>query len=243
LEAGVPASVLSVITSAARRSNLPIPTSLVTTPKDFEYQYLENFYQLCEDLLSRGAWACLKKTHTFTTTTDTEYALPSDFWTFCAGTQWDRTNYWPLTGPITDKAFNEEKYWFGPSSTKTSFRIFGSKDATPKKPLVIEPAETGLSLGFDYISSQYIADATGATRKDTITVDTDICLFPEVVLKAGFRFFWLAKKGQDTMQAEALYERLIARTMFKDVGPVISSRSPHPEESIVFNTDEGDWSV
>lgn len=238
----MPASVLDIIKSSCRRTGLGLPTSLTTTPKDFELQYLETFYQVCEDLLSRGAWACLKKTHSFTTTTDSEYALPSDFWTFVVGTQWDTTNSWLLNGPLTDKAFNEEKYWFGPSTTSTSFRIFGSKDATPKKPLVIEPVASGLVFKFDYISSLYLADSTGATRKDTITADTDICLFPEMAIKAGFRYFWLDKKGQDVSLAKSAYENIISRTMFKDVGPVISSRTPH-ENEVFFNIPEGDWNV
>jgi hypothetical protein len=184
----------------------------------------------------------LKKTHTFTTTTDAEYALPSDFWTFVVDTAWDTTNSWKLRGSFTDSEFNNEAYWYGPSTTRTSFRIFGSPIATPKKPFKLQPIKTGIVMSFDYISSQYICNSTGATRQDTISADTDLCLFPEVTLKAGFRYFWLDKKGQDTLEAKELYERLIARTMSKDMGPVISSRTPHEETSRI-NTDEGNWSV
>lgn len=236
------ASVKDIINSAARRTNLPVASSFVTTPTDFALQYLENFYKTCEDLLSRGAWSCLKKTHTFTTTNTDEYAFPSDFWTFVADTQWDTTNQWKLR-LLTDGAFNEELYWFGPSSTRTSFRIFGSPVADPKKPINIDPIETGLVFSFDYISSLYLADTTGANRKETVTVDTDICLFPEMTVKAGWRFHWLDKKGQDTTEAKDVYERLIARTMHKDIGPVISSRTPYGDEERFFNTQEGDWNV
>ena len=235
-------SVKDLINSAARRTNLPVASSFVTTPTDFALQYLECFYETCEDMLSRGSWSVLKKNHSFTTDSNDEYALPSDFWTFVLDTQWDTTNQWKLKLE-TDASFTEEKYWFGPSSTRTSFRIFGSKDATPKKPFEMYPVASGLVFSFDYISSLYLADTTGATRKETITVDTDICLFPDMTVKAGWKYFWLKKKGQDTSLAFDLYERLIARTMHKDIGPVISQRTPHDGDERFFNTDEGNWNV
>lgn len=235
-------SVKDLINSAARRANLPIASSFVTTPTDSALQYLENFYEVCEDLLSRGAWSCLKKNHQFTTTNTDEYAFPSDYWTPIIDTQWDTTNQWKLK-LVTDAGFTEELYWFGPSSTRTSFRIFGSPLADPKKPINIDPIETGLVFSFDYISNLFLVNSTGATRKELVTADTDLCLFPEMTVKAGWKYFWLKKKGQDTSLAEALYERLIARTMHKDTGPVISSRSPNPEEDRFFNTQEGNWNV
>lgn len=235
-------SILSLITSACRRTNLPVPSSLVTSPTDAALQYLENFYQVGEDLLSRGPWPQLKKTHTFTTTATDEYALPSDFWTFSLDTQWDTTNHWKLR-PQTDAGFNEELYWFGPSSNRTSFRIFGSSATGAKKPFIINPVNSGLDFSFDYISNSYIYDATGATAKSTVSVDTDITVFPDTLIIAGWRYYWLDKKGQDTTATYDLYERLIARTMSKDFGPLKSSRSPRFDEERFFNTTDGDWNV
>lgn len=236
------ASILANIQAAARRAGLPVPSTLVTSPKDYELQYLETFYSLCEDLLSRGGWPQLKKTHTFTTTSSATYAFPSDFWTYILGAAWDTDNQWPLD-LITDEKFNQELYWFTPTVNRTQFRIFGSAVAGDKKPVNITPVQTGLDFSFDYISSTYIYDTTGASGKSTVTVDTDITVFPDLLIKAGWRFFWLDGKGQDTTEPKALYERLISRTMFATAGPVVSSRGTKAEESVLVNTPEGGWNV
>jgi len=236
------ASILANIQAAARRTGLPTPNTLVTSPKDYELQYLEIFYALCEDLLSRGSWPQLKKTHNFTTTATDEYAFPADFWTFCLDTQWDKSNRWPLK-QLTDGEFTSELYWYSPSVNRTMFRIFGSSLTGTKKPIKITPEQTGLDFAFDYISSTYIYDTTGANGKSAVTVDTDITVFPDLLIKAGWRFHWLDSKGQDTAEAKDLYERLISRSMFATAGPFVSSRGQVPEESVIINTKEGDWSV
>lgn len=236
------ASILANIQSAARRTGLAAPSTLVTSPKDYELQYLENFYKLCEDLLSRGSWPQLKKTHTFTTTTADEYAFPSDFWTFVLDSQWDVDNRWPLK-LITDGQFNSELYWFTPSLNRTMFRIFGSAKTSPKKPLQITPVQSGLDFSLDYISSLFIYDSTGTTGKESVSSDSDICVFPDILIKAGWRYHWLDSKGQDTGAAELLFERLVSRTMFATVGPTVSSRGLVADENTIINTPEGSWNV
>jgi len=237
------ASVLDLIKSACRRSGQTVPTTLVTSPSDFELQYLEVFVELCEDLLSRGMWPQLKKSYSFTTTSADEYAFPTDYYTPCVDTHWDQTNHWPLKGPVTDGEFAKQTYWFGPTYTKTTFRVFGGQYSGVKKPFQMVPVASGLTFGFDYISNLYIYDSTGATGKAAVTVDTDICLFPDEIIKAGWPHFWYKSRGQDNSKAELHYERMLSRTIFRLVGPAISSRTPHSEDLVPFNTAEGGWDV
>ena len=236
-------SVLDLIKSACRRSAQTVPTTLVTSPSDFELQYLEVFYELAEDLLSRGLWPQLKKTHTFTTTSADTYAFPTDYYAACVDTAWDTTNQWPLKGPVTDSEFARQTYWFGPTYTKTTFRIFSGPLTGDKKPFQMVPVAADLDFAFDYISNLFIYDSTGATGKALVTADTDICVFPEETIKVGWPHFWYKSRGQDNSKAEAQYEKMISRTIFRLVGPVISSRTPHGDTLVPFNTAEGGWNV
>ena len=236
-------SILSLVTSAARRTSLPVPTTLVTTPKEFEKQYLEVFYETGEDLRNRGSWPELKRTYTFTTTSATEYALPSDFRTFAVDTAWDQTNRWPLKGPLSDSQFSSDKIWYASITSGTSYRIFGSPIVGDKKPFQMWPAATGLDFSYDYISNSFIYDTTGATAKSTMTVDTDICVFPDELIKLGWRYHWLKNKGQDFAQLEYEYERSISALFGKLVGPVVSYRNGAPLLAPWPNTAEGGWNV
>ena len=237
------ASILSLVTAAARRNSLPVPVSLVTTPTEAAKQYLEIFYETGEDLRNRGPWPELKKTHSFVTTSATEYALPSDFRTFGVDTAWDQTNRWPLKGPLSDSQFSSDKIWFASITSGTSYRIFGSPEVGAKKPFQMWPAQTGLTFSFDYISNSYIYDTTGVTAKSTVTADTDICVFPDELVKLGWRYHWLKSKGQDFAQLEFEYEKAISSLFSKLVGPVVSYRNGAPLLAPWPNTAEGGWNV
>lgn len=74
----------------------------VTSPA--ERQYVSLFQAIGDNLRNRPyAWPQLKRGYTFASVTgQSRYELPGDFYRLLESNQWDTTNGFPMTGPVSD---------------------------------------------------------------------------------------------------------------------------------------------
>lgn len=144
-------------------------------------------------------WEELVAEHTFTTVADQQAytrgddatsGTPSDFRKFANMSQWDRSNNFPVEGPVSPQTWQFFKSSVtGESGTITRwFRMRGTQ-------LLIHPTPTvaGGTIAYDYYSKNWINDqSTGNTARDW-TNDNDTARLDEDLLRLGTA--WRFKKS------------------------------------------------
>ena len=101
------ATLLSICQSALREiGDFAVPSAIVGSTDPIAVQLLALAQRSGKTLAADHKWQVLLKTYTFPTVASTAtYALPTDFKSFANITQWDRTNYWEVEGPVSPQKF------------------------------------------------------------------------------------------------------------------------------------------
>jgi hypothetical protein len=150
-------TALDVVKDVAYGLGVPAPTSLITTPDSVALQWRSLLEDVAEDLRDTRAFIQQKRSYSFDTEDGrSSYPLPADFWAAIFDTQWDQTNSWQLTGPLSDANYDFRLYAQVFFDNREAFRIFGP-DAGPYTSggqFQINPAGTATTytLSFDYLS-------------------------------------------------------------------------------------------
>lgn len=127
-------------------------------------------------------------TGTTFTLAQVKYAMPSDYDRQVDRTHWDKTKHWELLGPETAQQWEWLISGYIATGPRIRYRIFGSKFQI--WPMVT----TGDTLGFEYVSNAWAADA-GGTAKTSFTLDTDTCIFPDRLMVLGLKKKYFKVKG------------------------------------------------
>lgn len=164
------------------------------------------------------------------------YPLPSDWSHFIDQTNWDRTNHWPMIGPMSP----QEDQWVrsgivttGPRRRFRTTAIYAQSSATSYRAVEIWPppqtSDPVLTLAYEYISGWWVRYLSGgiSNYKPTFTVDTDVPVFPDRLMISGLKLRFLSAKGLDTARAEQEYERIKQRVMSEDAGAKTVDLSRH----------------
>jgi len=130
--------------------------------------------------------------------TQMRYALPDDWARQVPQTEWDRTNYWPLSGPKTAQEWQFIKGGIVSTGPRLRFRIQGNKIALNPVP------PPGNTLAFEYISNGWVIGAAG-TVKSSFTMDDDSCVYDDSLMILGTKMLWRQEKGFESSLAERAY--------------------------------------
>lgn len=116
------------------------------------------------------------------------YPLPSDWLRQIEGTEWDRTNRWPLNGPKSAQEWQNFKSGIVYAGPRLRFRIAGNTiQLNP-------PPSANALLSMEYVSSHWVTALDGTT-KDRFTLDTDEPVFDESLMVEGLKMRWNKAKG------------------------------------------------
>lgn len=169
-------------------------------------------------------WQVVLSTHTFATVASTStYALPSTFDSFANLTQWDRTNYEKMEGPVSPVLWEALR-----SGNVTSvgivsyFRISGSLFEIYPTPSAVA------TIAYQFYSNQPI------TSKTEFSDDTDVSLIYEDLITLGLKYLWRRAKGLDWAADEKDYRRAIDVRQAKDGGKNVIRFGP-PRETPMLN--------
>lgn len=136
-----------------------------------------------------------------------EYPLPSDWLKQIPQTEWDRTNRWPLMGPISPQEWQSFQSGVVYSGPRLRFRIMANT-------MYVDPPPTAHdTLAYEYISQNWVLSTLGV-GKAAFTADTDTFIFDDSLLMEGLILRWNKRKG--FAYDEKDFDRILSMAMGQD---------------------------
>ena len=153
-----------------------------------------------------------------------KYAMPSDYDRLIDRTDWDKSQNWQIIGPQTPQQWQ----WLKSSNLantgpRTRFRVYGDLF------VIFPPPTSERDMRFEYISD-FWSIATGATvpTKSSLTIDTDINIFPDRLLVTGLKLRYAEANGMQWLQPAFMkeYMRQLDISKAADAGSPTLSMAP-----------------
>lgn len=158
------------------------------------------------------------------------FAPPTGFDRQIDRTHWDKSKHWEMLGPETP----QQREWLRSGYISTGPRIRywymgGYFQIWP-------PLGATESLAFEYVSKYWVL-ATAPTlltpTKQSFTVDTDTCIFPDALMRSMIRLKYLEAKGLDTTAALRAYNMQLDLAKANDAGSPTLSMAPRISEVLI----------
>lgn len=207
-------TLLEIVKAAANElGSIAEPTTVVGSEDDQVKQLLalanREGYALSMRSSSFGGWPVLRKEHIITTVaSQANYAFPSDLRYFINTTAWDRTNKWPLRGPVSPQEWQVLKSGtIGSVGPRRRFRIMAGDiyfDPTPES--------GGETFVIEYYSNGW-CESSGGTPQDRWQANTDVPVLPDECFITGLIWRFRRAKGLDYGEEYKTYEATVSSEM------------------------------
>ena len=158
------------------------------------------------------------------------FAPPSDFDRQIDRTHWDKSKHWEMLGPSTP----QQREWLRSGYISTGPRVRYSYMGGYF--MIWPPLGTDETLSYEYVS-KYWVNATAPTlltpTKQSFTVDTDTCIFPDALMRALIKLKYFEVKGFDTtaFYRDYVMQRDLAKA--NDAGSMTLSMNPRPASVLI----------
>lgn len=216
--------ILTIVSDACRRIGLVAPNT-ATGSTDLQVQQLVALAnEEGRELANRYPWTALINEATFVSVAlEDQGAINPTIVSTALGlkyiindTIWNRSSRYPLAGPTTPSRWQAEKA-FGISGPYSRYRIRGGH-------LLMTPAPgAGLTMAFEYMSENWVLDATGLTSRDGFTMDDDYPVLDSNIVTQGVVWRFKQAKGLEYSQDFSKYENMVADAMARDgTKPIVS---------------------
>jgi hypothetical protein len=154
-------TLLTVTQKVAKRLQLPPPSAVIGSTDNNVILIQAMLQKTIADIKDSFPWPELQREHTFTLANGTAaYILPGDFDQILNKTIWNRTQKWPLLGPVDPVEWQTWKSGLVTTLPRQRFRVKYWGDAQ----LFIDPTpgsgEDGQICVFEYISTNAIRPKT-----------------------------------------------------------------------------------
>jgi hypothetical protein len=117
-----------------------------------------------------------------------KYDFPSDYDSIVPRTQWDKSKHWEMLGPEDAQQWEWLLSGFIATGPRVRWRLFGTY-------FQIWPGFSNAeNLGFEYRSKGWAYAADG-TPKNSFTLDTDTCLYPDRLMVLMCKYKYMIAKG------------------------------------------------
>lgn len=149
------------------------------------------------------------------------YSLPSDYEALVPRTMWDKSKHWEMLGPEDAQQWEWLLSGYISTGPRIRWRLLGAY-------FQIWPGmSTSEYLGFEYRSKGW-ANAADGTVKNSFTVDTDTCIYPDRLMVNATKLKYFEAKGFDTtaMMRNYLTEMEAAKAL--DMSSANLSLAPRP---------------
>lgn len=208
-------TLLSMLQDVADEVGIPRPSAIVGNTSNDVRQLLAIANREGKSLAQRYPWQESVKEATFTTVAaelqgTLESIAPGFNWDLYE-TMWNRDQQVPVNGGLLPQEwqFLKSSVVSGPYS---EFRI---RD----KNLYMYPAPTaGETVAFEYVSTYWCSDSTGATSQNRWAADDDIGILPEDLMTIGIVWRWKKAKELDYSEEFRDYEMQVSNRMARSGG-------------------------
>lgn len=155
------------------------------------------------------------------------FAMPSDFDRLIDRTDWDKTQHWEMLGPETAQQWQWLKSSYISTGPRVRFRVLGNL-------FQIWPALGAQhTLGWEYQSKYWIYATTSTTlSKETFTVDTDTCMFPDRLMVLALKRAYFKAKGFEPV-FDMEYRMELDNAKGFDQGSPNLSYAPRPSNILI----------
>lgn len=162
-----------------------------------------------------------------------DYPLPAGYDRMISDTNWDRTDHWRNLGTKSSQDWQFLQGGIISIGPRERYRIYNQKFR------IFQALTTVYNFSFEYVSNYWVC-ATGSSlgTKAEFTADSDTCIFPDDLMMAGLKFYFLKAKKLDFGVELGEFTRALSYSKAQDVP--VSSMSLAP---IGMNQLVGPWSV
>jgi len=155
-----------------------------------------------------------------------KYDLPDDYDAIVPRTQWDKSKHWEMLGPEDAQQWEWLLSGYISTGPRIRWRLYGDY-------FQIWPGlSTAEYLGFEYRSNGWALSASGDV-KNSLTADSDTCIFPDRVMVLSTKLKYFQAKGFDTTAIYRDYLTELETSMAQDTSAANLSFAPRPGNILI----------
>jgi hypothetical protein len=167
-----------------------------------------------------------------------DYDLPSGYDRMISDTNWDRTDHWRNIGTKSSQDWQFLQGGIISIGPRERYRIYNGKFR------IFQALTTVYNFSFEYVSNYWVC-ATGSSEgtKAQFTADTDTCVFPDDLMMAGLKFYFLKAKKLDYGIELGEFTRALSYNKAQDVPVPSMSLAPVGMNQLVgpWSVQDGNW--
>ena len=155
-----------------------------------------------------------------------KYDLPDDYDSIVPRTQWDKSKHWEMLGPESAQQWEWLLSGYISTGPRIRWRLYGNY-------FQIWPGNsTAEFLGFEYRSKGWARTAAGVI-KNSFTLDSDTCIYPDRVMVLSTKLKYFQAKGFDTTALYRDYLTEFETSVAQDTSAANLSFAPRPGNILI----------
>ena len=167
-----------------------------------------------------------------------DYDLPSGYDRMISDTNWDRTDHWRNIGTKSSQDWQFLQGGIISIGPRERYRIYNGKFR------IFQALTTVYNFSFEYVSNYWVC-ATGSSEgtKKEFTADSDTSVFPDDLMMAGLKFYFLKAKKLDYGIELGEFTRALSYNKAQDVPVPSMSLAPVGMNQLVgpWSVQDGNW--
>jgi len=167
-----------------------------------------------------------------------DYDVPYDYDRMISDTNWDRTDHWRNLGTKSSQDWQFLQGGIISIGPRERYRIYNGKFR------IFQALTTVYNFSFEYVSNYWVCAAGSATgSKSAYTLDTDTSVFPDDLMLAGLKFYFLKAKKLDYGIELGEFTRALSYNKAQDVPVPSMSLAPVGMNQLVgpWSVQDGNW--
>ena len=150
-----------------------------------------------------------------------QYDLPSDYEAIVPRTMWSKSDHWELLGPEDAQQWEWLLSGYISTGPRIRWRLYGEYFQ------IWPPTAEAKYLGFEYRSKGW-ANTSAGVAKNSFTLDTDTCIYPDRLMVLSLKLKYFEAKGFDTTAMFRNYREELNTGFALDQSSANLSFAPRP---------------